>query len=112
MTYFQKIENVNEIRTHPVFARGSPETVGPPATHACRSDGRSSARSWGAPPLGVLLHGRGPGLKVEPSWRVHEDWGTGAARSGSGLQRLLAVGPDAWVHFTSPGVIKLHVALP
>lgn len=60
MTYFQKIENVNEIRTHPVFARGSPETVGPPAAHACRSDGRSSARSWGAPPLGVLLHGRGP----------------------------------------------------
>lgn len=63
-------------------------------------------------PSGCFSMAAGPGLKVEPSRRVHEDWGTGAARSGSGLQRLLAVEPDAWVHFTSPGVMKLHVALP
>lgn len=61
-------------------------------------------------PSGCFSTAAGPGLKVEPSRRVHEDWGTDAA--GSGLQRLLAVGPDAWVHFTSPGVMKLHVALP
>lgn len=72
--------------------------------------GAAALRAGEPLPSGCFSTAAGPGLKVEPSRRVHEDWGTGAA--GSGLQRLLAVGPDAWVHFTSPGVMKLHVALP
>lgn len=69
---------------HSVFARGNPEICAHlPPTPAAQM-GEAVHRAGEPLPSGCFLAAAGPELKVEPSWRVHEEKGTGTMPPGRG----------------------------